>query len=72
MTLKDISMQVDNLKQIIGEKDIIIKTLEDKMISLQQWTQDMYSTLSNRVNASEQNQQAEPKRKDEACLNCKE
>ena len=61
MTLKDISIQVDNLRQIIGEKDIIIKTLEDKMISLQQWTQDMYSTLSNRVNASEQNQQAEPK-----------
>ena len=72
MTLKDISMQVDNLKQIIGEKDIIIKALEDRMISLQNWTQEMYSTLSNKVNASLQIHQGDPKRKDEACVNCKE
>ena len=65
-------MQVDNLKQIIGEKDMIIKALEDKMISLQNWTQEMYSTLSNKVNASLQIHQGDPKRKDEACVNCKE
>ena len=54
MTLKDLSLEIDNLKLANVEKDDLIKVLDEKLISLQSWMQQMYSTLSNKMNETDQ------------------
>ena len=54
MTVKDLSILVEKLKQNSDEKDIIIKTLEDKMCNLQNWVQEAYSHLTKKNQESDQ------------------
>ena len=48
MTVKDLTIIVENMKQNSDEKDIIIKTLEEKMLNLQNWVQEAYSHLTKK------------------------
>ena len=54
MTLKDLSLEVENLKQINTEKDNLIRTLDEKMSGLQKWAQEMYSTLCGKISETDQ------------------
>ena len=54
MTLKDLSIEVDKLKQLNGEKDILLKALEEKFNSLQNWAQELYLSFCNKINESDQ------------------
>ena len=46
MTMKDLSQEVEKLKEVNVEKDMIIKGLDDKMNNLQKWVQDIYSKFN--------------------------
>ena len=54
MTVKDLSILVEKMKQNSDEKDCIIKTLEDKMSNLQNWVQEMYAHLTKKGQESDQ------------------
>jgi hypothetical protein len=48
MTVKDLAILVEKMKQNSDEKDVLIKTLEEKMLNLQNWVQEMYSHLTKK------------------------
>ena len=53
MTVKDLSSEVDQLKQMIVEKDDLIKALDEKIFGLQTWVQELYTNLCNKINESD-------------------
>ena len=46
MTMKELSQEVEKLKEVNVEKDMIIKGLEDKVNNVQKWVQDLYSKFN--------------------------
>ena len=54
ITVKDLSILVEKIKQNNDEKDIIIKTLEEKMQNLQNWVNEAYSHLSKKIQESDE------------------
>ena len=42
MTMKDLSQDVEILKQTNDDKDCLIKALDKKISGFQKWAQDMY------------------------------
>ena len=54
MTVKDLSVEVEMLKQKNDEKDSLIKALDDKISSLQNWAQGLYTSFLNKSNESDQ------------------
>ena len=54
ITLKALSVKFDQLKRTNVEKDTLIKVFGNKIGRLQNWTQQMYSTLCNKINETDQ------------------
>ena len=54
MTLKDLSIEVENLKKSNEEKNSQIKAQDEKIASLHQWAQELYSNFCTKSNESDQ------------------
>ena len=54
MTIKDLSVEVEILKQKNDEKDGLIKVLDERISGLQQWAQDLYSKFCNKSQQTDQ------------------
>ena len=50
MTMKELSSEVENLKNTNAEKDSVIKVLDEKMTTLQKWCQEMISEVYKKMN----------------------
>ena len=50
MTMKELSLEVENLKNMNAEKDSVIKVLDEKMTTLQKWCQEMISEVYKKMN----------------------
>ena len=54
LTLKDLSMEVEKLTQSNVEKDALIKAKDEKISSLHQWAEEMYSKFCTKSNEADQ------------------
>ena len=54
MTLKDLSIEVENLKKSNEEKNSQIKAQDEKIASLHQWAQEWFSNFCTKSNESDQ------------------
>ena len=54
MTVKDLSMEVEKLKQSNVEKDALIKAQAEKISNLHQWAEELYSKFCTKSNEADQ------------------
>ena len=54
MTVKEISSEIEMLIEVNIKKDDLIKTLDEKVSSLQLWAQEMFSSIHKKIGETDQ------------------
>ena len=54
VTLKELSLEVDRLREVTDEKDNRIKALDEKVNSLQNWAQGIYANIYKKIDEIDQ------------------
>ena len=54
MTVKEISSEIEMLIEVNLKKDDLIKTLDEKVSSLQLWAQEMFSSIHKKIGETDQ------------------